>query len=409
MGKKSKKKPKQKPPRKEQSKSKGNLLLVYGGIFLLALAVRVFHVLQMRNAPFFHLLIGDAKSYDAWARTIAGGDWIGQEIFYQAPLYPYFLGVVYAVFKTDPLVARLIQAVLSALACVFLALAGRKLFSKAAGIVGCLTTAAAVAVFCNWPRTPRHPLKGVMLYNVGKKLASEGRNEQAIDYYRKSLELLPSGYKAHCQLGHALRVQGRLQEAMMEFKRALEIKPEYSDARYALSDLLRSDGRIDEAIGQYRLALQYEPNREDIHYDLALTLTVSGWTQEALTHFEEAIRLQPGWSDPLNNAAWILSSHPGFTQEQRQRGLHLAKRAAEITQHQEPTILDTLGVAYASVGRFKEAIETTEKAIALQLEAGGESPDPEMTAHLQLYKERKPYIEAKQKPVQGDTGEASTG
>lgn len=40
--------------------------------------------------------IGDAIEYDAWAQRIAAGDWIGSEVFYQAPLYPYCLGVLFA-------------------------------------------------------------------------------------------------------------------------------------------------------------------------------------------------------------------------------------------------------------------------------------------------------------------------
>ena len=31
------------------------------------------------------------------ARAIAGGDWMGREVFFQEPLYPYALGSLYAV------------------------------------------------------------------------------------------------------------------------------------------------------------------------------------------------------------------------------------------------------------------------------------------------------------------------
>ena len=35
-------------------------------------------------------MMGDAQSYHAWAQEIAAGNWIGDDVFYQAPLYPYF-------------------------------------------------------------------------------------------------------------------------------------------------------------------------------------------------------------------------------------------------------------------------------------------------------------------------------
>src|ERR1700674_3783215 len=66
------------------------------GVFLVALVVRLIHVWQLRRSPFFDILLGDAHGYDEWARRIAGGEWMGRDVFYQAPLYPYFLGVIYA-------------------------------------------------------------------------------------------------------------------------------------------------------------------------------------------------------------------------------------------------------------------------------------------------------------------------
>ena len=43
-------------------------------IFAVALAVRFLHVWQIRRAPFFSTLMGDARGYDAWAQRIAGAD-----------------------------------------------------------------------------------------------------------------------------------------------------------------------------------------------------------------------------------------------------------------------------------------------------------------------------------------------
>src|SRR5262245_21804187 len=58
-------------------------------IACVALIVRVVHVWQIRHAPFFDALMGDARGYDQWAVRLAGGNWFGGEVFYQAPLYPY--------------------------------------------------------------------------------------------------------------------------------------------------------------------------------------------------------------------------------------------------------------------------------------------------------------------------------
>jgi tetratricopeptide (TPR) repeat protein len=106
-----------------------------------ALVVRLLHVWQMRDTLFFSVLMGDSRGYDAWARQLAAGDWIGSEVFYQAPLYPYFLGVVYALVGRDLLAVRLIQAVLGAVSSVALGYATRRLVSPAAGLVAGLMLA----------------------------------------------------------------------------------------------------------------------------------------------------------------------------------------------------------------------------------------------------------------------------
>ena len=106
-----------------------------------ALAVRLLHLWQLRDTPYFDTLLGDANGYDEWAQRLAAGDWVGTDVFYQAPLYPYFLGVVYSVFGRDLLVARVIQALVGSGSCVLLGLAGARLFSKRVGLVAGLALA----------------------------------------------------------------------------------------------------------------------------------------------------------------------------------------------------------------------------------------------------------------------------
>src|SRR4051812_46022814 len=117
-------------------------------IFMTALAVRLVHVWQMRATPFFSVLLGDSRGYDEWARRIAAGEWIGHDVFYQAPLYPYMLGVIYAIAGRHLLLVRVVQALIGSASCVFLALAGERLVSRRAGIAaGLILALYAPAIF----------------------------------------------------------------------------------------------------------------------------------------------------------------------------------------------------------------------------------------------------------------------
>src|SRR2546422_4498409 len=117
-------------------------------IFAVAFTLRIVHIWQMRNAPFFTLLVGDARGYDEWAQRIAGGDWIGRDVFYQAPLYPYFLASIYWIAGRSPTLVRIAQAVIGSCSCVLIAAAARRLFSARAGLLaGLMLAVYAPAIF----------------------------------------------------------------------------------------------------------------------------------------------------------------------------------------------------------------------------------------------------------------------
>ena len=56
-------------------------------IFGLALLLRLVYLWQVADLPFLEFPLVDARSYDEWAQRIAGGAWLGDRVFYQAPAY----------------------------------------------------------------------------------------------------------------------------------------------------------------------------------------------------------------------------------------------------------------------------------------------------------------------------------
>ena len=118
------------------------------GLFGFALLVRGLQLWQLNDSVAADMILGDAQNYAARAREIAGGDWLGDEVFYQAPLYSYFLAAVYRTLGDAPLIVRLVQMILGAAACVFLSQAGWRLFGKWAGVAaGFLLAVYAPAIF----------------------------------------------------------------------------------------------------------------------------------------------------------------------------------------------------------------------------------------------------------------------
>jgi tetratricopeptide (TPR) repeat protein len=107
-----------------------------------AFALRGVYLYQASAAPFFDTLRSDSRAYDAWAQRITNESWIGHDVFFQAPLYPYFLATVYTIAGRDMAAVRFVQIVLGCAACVMLFEAARRWFSPAVGLIAGLMLAA---------------------------------------------------------------------------------------------------------------------------------------------------------------------------------------------------------------------------------------------------------------------------
>ena len=117
-------------------------------ILAVAFLLRLIYLFQIQSIPLFDHLAGDGRTYDAWAQRIAAGDWLGQGVFYQAPLYPYFLGVLQIFFGHNLWLIRFVQIILGSVSCAVIYLVGEKLFSRNAGIAaGLILACYAPAVF----------------------------------------------------------------------------------------------------------------------------------------------------------------------------------------------------------------------------------------------------------------------
>ncbi|MDD5134306.1 MAG: hypothetical protein PHP01_02700 [Phycisphaerae bacterium] len=98
-----------------------------------------------------------------------------------------------------------------------------------------------------------------------------------------------------------------------------------------------------------------------------------------------------------NNMAWTLATCPDPNMRNPSEAIRIAEELGRETNYNNPAVLDTLGAAYASAGRFAEAIEITQKALNL-VDKNDEYTLGQFQRHLDFYKVSKPYIEPAQTP-----------
>ncbi len=88
-------------------------------LLLIAIASvpRLLSLIGMSNSPIFNFPVIDSRIYYQRAIEIVSGDWMGDSTFWQAPLYSYFLGLIYWIFGIKIIIARIIGLILGAVNC----------------------------------------------------------------------------------------------------------------------------------------------------------------------------------------------------------------------------------------------------------------------------------------------------
>ncbi len=122
--------------------------VVVGALVLLSVGLRVAYVLQSRGSPLFDDPQMDALYHVEWARALASGAEFQDGPFFRAPLYPWLLGAVFAVFGEGLLLPRLLQAGLGGASTLLVYLIGRRAFDRRTGAVAALLSATSwVTIF----------------------------------------------------------------------------------------------------------------------------------------------------------------------------------------------------------------------------------------------------------------------
>jgi tetratricopeptide (TPR) repeat protein len=268
--------------------------------------------------------------------------------------------------------------------------------------------------------------------NLGSALAKEGKYAEAFNQFKQAVELNPDIAGAHYDLGKTLGIQGRFDGALEQFREAVRLEPHWPDpmndfafvvaahpevknrdineairlARRAcelteyknitylktLAAVYASAGRFSEAADIFEISLKLDPNSASLRNGLGNALLSEGKFKEAISQIRRSLEIEPNNPDTKNSLAWILATCPDANMRNPGEAIRLAQEACAATNYAEASKLDTLAAAYASAGRFDEAIETAEKALSAA-DKGQTGLARMIQDHLNLYRASKPYID----------------
>jgi len=197
---------------------------------------------------------------------------------------------------------------------------------------------------------------------LGQALVALDRLDEALAI----LEKAPTdSADVHLLMGRALEGRGDMTGAVAQYELALRLWPKFPEAHANLGLLYAKQNRLPEAESELRRAHELGLDTPELHFTLGDALQRQGRIAEAADEFRAAVRLRPDWVVPVNNLAWILATEQDPALRRPEEAVTLAEGAARGTKREDPSILDTLAVAYAAAGRRQDALATAREAFAV--------------------------------------------
>ena len=145
----------------------------------------------------------------------------------------------------------------------------------------------------------------------GNKYYDKGKFDQAIDFYKRILEIEPENKDALIKIGLSYRQKEEYDTAIQWYDKVLEIDPEdkiaINNIGYALEckantaeDSELKDSLMDQAIEKYEKSLKIDPAYEIPLVNLTNIFNDREEYDKTIEYFERALK-----EDPLNVANWI--------------------------------------------------------------------------------------------------------
>ncbi|MCF8062793.1 MAG: tetratricopeptide repeat protein, partial [Deltaproteobacteria bacterium] len=105
-----------------------------------------------------------------------------------------------------------------------------------------------------------------LLQRMALLLKQQGKNEDALTYARRCVELEPTRIEHHLLEAEIAGLLEREEEAIQAYKKALVLDPDHKRARLVLTTLLIKTKRYDQALRQLDRIIEQDPNLVIAHY-----------------------------------------------------------------------------------------------------------------------------------------------
>ena len=285
---------------------------------------------------------------------------------------------------------------------------------KVLGQVGCLALLAVLAIL-SWRQSrtyadawtlyqttiDRNPACWLAHSNLGLVLAGHGQVKEAIDHFRKALELNPDNVEAHNNLGMVLSDCGQIDEAVSHYEKSLQLQPDNAAVHNNLGNVLARLRLFDKAIAHYRKALDLKPDYADAHSNLGAVLAALKRDDEAIAQYQAAVEIDRDNAEAHSNFGVVLAGLKRYDEAIAQYQTALEINPGHAKAHYN------LGNVLTGLGRRDEAIAHFEAALEIATRQGNLALAEAAQARIRLYDDRKPLYQSPTAPSKTPASRAS--
>jgi tetratricopeptide (TPR) repeat protein len=178
-------------------------------------------------------------------------------------------------------------------------------------------------------------------YEIGTAALKEDKYDEVIDAMKESIRLsgaitasdtkryalLPESYLhwVWLNLGLAYQKKGETDNAIEAYKKVIEIKPDYVASYNNLGNAYLSKNMTEEALNMYKKSIEVDPNTAEGYYNLGILYSRKGDNNKALQLYSKAITIRPEYAD-----VWFASGIVEYNRRDYARAAQLFKKAVEI-------------------------------------------------------------------------------
>ncbi len=163
------------------------------------------------------------------------------------------------------------------------------------------------------------------------------------------MERFPEDWRPHLYRAHVYYLEALRGQAVQEYRKVLEMDPEQLQARLGLAGTLMDEGQFEEAFDHYQTFLRDSPGDPDALFGIAYCHLSLGKAKEAKETLEKLLTIRPN-----NVKALFVRAKVANAQESPVEALKWLRRAEAFAPFEED-ISHTLAVVLRQLGKPEEA------------------------------------------------------